>query len=97
MIIVALIGAAIFYVVLYCLWAMSSQHIVGISSWMNMLNDMIFMPGPLIFMLLRGLIFVTAIYVLSDSLTSTIKKIRRKRIEAKRQREEPFAVVVKRH
>ncbi len=95
MIIVALIGAAVFYVALYCLWASSSQHIVGIAAWLHLFNDMIFMPGHLVFTLLRGLILITALYVFADFLKSGVQKWKRKQVEAKRQSEEPFAVVIK--
>lgn len=95
MIIVALLGALIFYVALYCLWAASSQHLVGIAGWLHVLNDMIWMPGHLVFVLLRGLILITAFYVFADFLTSGFKKWRRARAEAKRAREEPFALVIK--
>ena len=95
MIIVALIGATVFYVALYCLWAASSQHISGVAAWMHLFNDMIFMPGSLIFTLLRGLILITALYVFADFLKSGFKGLLRKRAERKRAREEPFAVVAK--
>ncbi|RYG55284.1 hypothetical protein EON80_30865 [bacterium] len=95
MIIVALIGAAAFYVALYCLWAASSQHLVGVAAWMHVFNDMLFMPGNLVFTLLRGLILITALYVFADSLKAGVHKFKRRRVEAKRAREEPFAVVAK--
>ena len=96
MIIVALLGALIFYVALYCLWAASSQHLVGIAGWLHVLNDMVWMPGHLVFVLLRGLILITTFYVFADFLTAGFKRWRRARIEAKRAREEPFALVMKR-
>lgn len=95
MIIVALLGALLFYVALYCIWAASSQHLVGIAGWMHVFNDMILMPGPLVFVLLRGLILVTALYVFADFVKSGALKWKRRRAEAKRAREEPFAVVAK--
>ena len=95
MIIVALIGATVFYVALYCLWAASSQHISGVAAWMHLFNDMLFMPGNLIFTLLRGLILITALYVFADLIKSSVKGWRRRRAEKKRAREEPFAVMNK--
>ncbi len=95
MIIVALLGALVFYVALYCLWAASSQHLVGIAGWLHVLNDMILRPGPLVFVLLRGLILITTFYVFADFVGSGFKKRKRARAEAKRAREEPFALVVK--
>ena len=95
MIIVALLGALIFYVALYCLWAASSQHLVGIAGWLHVLNDMIWMPGHLVFVLLRGLILITAFYVFADFLNAGVKKWKRGKAEAKRAREEPFALVIK--
>lgn len=96
MIIVALIGATVFYVALYCLWAASSQHISGVAAWLHLFNDMVFMPGNLIFTLLRGLILITALYVFADFLKSGFKGWKRKKAEKKRASEEPFAVVNKR-
>lgn len=95
MIIVALFGALIFYVALYCLWASANQHLVGVAGWMHVLNDMIWMPGHLVFVLLRGLILVTALYVFADCLRSGVAKWRRVKTEKKRAREEPFAIVSK--
>ncbi len=95
MIIVALMGALIFYVALYCLWAASVQHLVGVAGWMHVFNDMIWMPGHLIFVLLRGLILITAFYVFADSIGAFLKKWKRARLERKRAREEPFAVTSK--
>ena len=96
MIIVALLGALLFYVALYCIWAASSQHLVGVAAWMRVFNDMILMPGPLVFILLRGLILITALYVFADLIKSSALKWKRRRAEARRAREEPFAVVAKR-
>ena len=95
MIIVALIGALVFYVALYCLWAASSQHLVGVEGWLRVLNDMVWMPGHTVFVLLRGLILITAFYVFADFVKAGVMKFRRTRAEEKRAREEPFALIVK--
>jgi len=96
MIIVALMGAIVFYIALYCLWAASSQHLNTVQEWLAMLNTMAFMPGHLVFVILRGLILVTALYVFADALRAGVKNTLRKRREAKRDTEEPFAVGTKR-
>lgn len=95
MIIVALLGALVFYVALYCIWAASSQHLNSVEAWLRMLNNMLWVPGPLIFTLLRGLILATALYVFCDWLLSSVKRLKRKSREAKIAREEPFAVGTK--
>ncbi len=95
MIIVALLGAIVFYVALYCIYAASSQHLNTVQEWLAMLNGMILMPGHLVFFILRGLIAVTALYVFADWLRAGIKKAQHKRREAKRDREEPFVVGTK--
>jgi uncharacterized metal-binding protein len=95
MIIVALLGALVFYVALYCLWAASSQHISGVQAWMATLNAMVWMPGHLVFTIFRGLILITALYVFADWLRASVKRAHRKKQEAKRAREEPFAVGTK--
>ncbi len=95
MIIIALFGALVFYVALYCLWAASSEHLVGMQSWLRVLNDAAFMPGNTVFVLLRGLIIITAFYVFADFLRAAVRKQKRRRAEAKRAREEPFALIIK--
>lgn len=95
MIFVALLGAFLFYVALYFLWVASSQHLNGVQEWMAAFNAMVWMPGHLVFTILRGLILITAFYVFADGLRAGVKRAGRKRKEAKRDREEPFAVGVK--
>ena len=95
MIIVALLGALLFYVALYCLWMASSHHLNSVEAWMAAFNAMVFMPGHLVFTILRGLILITAFYVFADWLRAGVKRVGRKKAEAKRAREEPFAVSTK--
>ncbi len=95
MIIVALLGALVFYIALYCLWAASSQHLNSVQAWMATFNAMMWMPGPLVFTILRGLILITALYVFADWVRACAKRAQRKKQEAKRAREEPFAVRAK--
>lgn len=97
MIFVALLGALLFYVALYCLWMASSQHLNSVQAWMATFNAMVFMPGHLVFVILRGLILITAFYVFADWLRAGVKRVGRKKAEAKRAREEPFAVGTKVH
>ena len=97
MIIVALLGALVFYIALYCLWAASSQHLNTVQAWMATFNAMVWMPGHLVFTILRGLILITTLYVFADWVRATIKRAHRKKQEAKRAREEPFAVGTKHH
>jgi len=96
MIIVALLGAIVFYIALYCIWTASSQHLNTVQEWLAMFNGMVMAPGHLVFTILRGLILVTALYVFGDWLRASVKKAQHKRREARRDREEPFVVGTKR-
>jgi len=88
MIIVALLGAIVFYIALYCIWTASSQHLNTVQQWLAMFDHMITMPGHLVFFILRGLILVTALYVFGDWLRAGRKQSKRKRDEAERDRKE---------
>lgn len=94
MIIVALLGAVVFYVVLYCIWTASSQQLDSVAAWLAMLNHMVWMPETLIFTILRGLILVVTLYVFADWVRAFTKGLKRKR-EARREAQEPFAVRIK--
>ena len=88
MLILVLIGAIVFYAALYILWEMSHSRLDTVESWLHVVNGMAVMPDNLIFVILRGLILVAALYVFADWIKScgqNFKRRRDQRIEAARQ------------
>ena len=79
MLIVALLGAFIFYVGLYLLWSSSQVPLDSMSAVLVALNRMFWMPENLIFTIFRGLILAAALYVFADFLISLTKRLARKR------------------
>lgn len=79
MLIFALIGAILFYVGVYILWEMSHSQLNTAESWLHAINSMAVMPDNLVFLILRGLILVAALYVFGDWLKTWGKKTKRKR------------------
>lgn len=91
MLIIALIGAIIFYVVVYILWAESYTSIDSMSSFMAQIEKMALAPQHVVFVILRGLILITAFYVVADLLLATSRKVVKKR----RSKEEKMQVTYK--
>ena len=79
MLILVLIGAIVFYAALYILWEMSHSRLDTVESWLHVINGMAVMPDNLIFVILRGLILVAALYVFGDWVKSWGKNAKRKR------------------
>lgn len=79
MLILVLIGAIVFYAVLYVLWEMSHSRLDTVDSWLHVLNSMAVMPNNLVFLILRGLILVVALYVFGDWIKSWVEGNKRKR------------------
>ena len=79
MLILVLIGAILFYAALYILWEMSHSRLDTVENWMHVINGMAVMPDNLVFLILRGLILVGALYVFGDWIKSFAEKRRRRR------------------
>ena len=79
MLIFALIGAILFYAAIYILWEMSHSRLNTAESWLHAINAMAVMPDNLVFLILRGLILVAALYVFGDWIKTLSKKNRRRR------------------
>jgi len=94
MLIVALLGALVFYTVLYIIWSSSQTHLDSVAAWMRLFNQMALMPETQIFQILRGLILIVALYVLADFLLSGARGLKR-RVKKSRQAKEPFAISYK--
>jgi hypothetical protein len=81
MLIIGFILALCFYVGLFFVYEAAQSHILGP---LEMLNKMLFMPEPTIFLLLRGLIIITLFYIVADSLISPA----RRGLKSRRQKQE---------
>ncbi|HEX9996876.1 MAG TPA: hypothetical protein VGB45_07025 [Abditibacterium sp.] len=79
MLIVALLGAFIFYVGLYLLWSSNQVPLDSVSAVLGALNRMMWMPENLVFTIFRGLLLVAALYIFADSIISFAKRLTRKR------------------
>ncbi len=81
MLILVLLGAILFYAGLYLLWELSNSRLNTVENWMSALNGMAVMPDHVVFVMLRGLILVVALYVISDFLVATARRTKRKRAD----------------
>jgi uncharacterized metal-binding protein len=88
MIIVVLLCAIAFYAVLYLAWEMSQTRLTGVEAWMRALNDMVWMPENLVFLIFRGLIVVTMFYVIADWLVSSARKLKRHNAERREKQQQ---------
>ena len=89
MLILVLIGAILFYVGLYLLWELSQSRLNTVENWLHAINNMAVMPDNLVFVILRGLILVVALYVVSDFLMATAKRTKRKMDERRENARDP--------
>ena len=79
MLILVLIGAILFYAVLYIVWEMSHSRLDTVESWLHVINNMAVMPDNLVFLILRGLILVGALYVFGDWIKSFAHSTKKRR------------------
>ena len=89
MLILVLIGAIVFYAVLYIVWEMSHSRLNTVESWLHVVNGMAVMPDNLIFLILRGLILVAVLYVFSDWLKTFALKTKRRREKRREDERDP--------
>jgi len=90
MLIPALVAATVFYVLAFFIWNAGTSDLGSVTGYMNMMDRMMFYPQHPIFVILRGLILVTAFYVFADSVISTSK-----RRAAKRKKEADYIALHK--
>ena len=81
MLILVLVGALLFYMGLYLLWELSQSRLDTAEHWMRAINAMAVMPNNVVFVILRGLILVVALYVMGDFLMATARRSKRKKAE----------------
>lgn len=78
MLIFGLIGAAFLYIVLYFLYRAAEMQLVGASSTLAFINEMLFVPQGNVFFILRCLILITFFYVVADALLHPARRQLRK-------------------
>lgn len=79
MLIVALLGALVFYVALYLLWSSTQVPLDSLDALFRALNRMLWLPENLIFTILRGLILIATLYVFADFIISAAKRAAKRR------------------
>ncbi len=89
MLILVLIGAILFYAALYILWEMSHSRLNTFEGWLHIVNNMAVMPDNLVFVILRGLILVVALYVFGDWIKSAAANSKRKREKRLEKQKDP--------
>jgi len=72
-----LILCAVIYCVCYWIWSVAQSQPQNVADVINIITAMLFLPGTTIFFLLRGLLLLTACYVLADFLFSLLRRKRR--------------------
>ncbi|HEX8463091.1 MAG TPA: hypothetical protein VF627_00605 [Abditibacterium sp.] len=81
MLIVALLGAFLFYVGLYLIWTSMHVRLDSVNAVLGALNEMLWAPESLVFTIFRGLIIAGTFYVVADFLVSGAKRLARRRSE----------------
>lgn len=79
MLIVGLLGAIVFYVVLYFAFEASQNRMQNTQQVLTTLNNMVLAPQHTIFMIFRGLILISVFYVVADALLSASRKAAKKK------------------
>lgn len=94
MIILVLFAAVIFYTVIYVLYNNSQSSMGQAISLMSSLEQAALAPQHTVFVILRGLILATFLYVIADFLISSARGAKRKR-DRKSEDEEPPVLKLK--
>ena len=94
MLILALVGALVFYTILYIVWSSSQNHLDSVAAWLRLFNNMALMPETLMFQILRGMILIVAFYVVADFLLSGARGLKR-RAKKRREADEPMQISYK--
>lgn len=88
MLVIVLFGVIILYVALYVAWTMAGPHLDAsngsVMTVLRAVHEATLMPQSAVFVILRGLILATLLYVICDALLS----LGRRRAQARRRREE---------
>jgi hypothetical protein len=85
MLFIVIVLAFIMYAALYMLWAAAQTQLNSSTAILRTITDMLFMPGDLVFMILRSVIFLAFFYVVADFFVNSAKRgLKRRRPETQR-------------
>ncbi len=87
MLIIGLIAAAILYGLLYWIYVAAQPQLTGVASVLQLVNNMVTLPEPSVFFLLRWLLIITALYILIDFLLHPAKRKLHERRQRRRDEE----------
>ena len=79
MLILALLGAIVFYAVVYLCWESTQVPLNSLAAVLSALERMVVLPELSIFMILRGLILITVFYVVADFFIASARRAGRRR------------------
>jgi uncharacterized metal-binding protein len=80
MLFVVCLIALVIYAVLYVVWEMTQNQVqVTAMPLLRALNNALFMPDNLVFVIFRGLILLTLFYVIADFFLTSAKRGLRRR------------------
>jgi hypothetical protein len=77
--------AVVMYCVSYWLYAIAQTHPENLNDVIQVVSAMIFVPGDTIFIIFRGILLVTAVYLLADFLFHGVRHIKGKEKEEPRE------------
>jgi hypothetical protein len=66
--------AVVMYCVSYWLWAIAQTHPQNFNDVIQVISAMLFVPGDTIFIIFRGVLIVTAFYLLADFLFTGVRR-----------------------
>jgi len=81
--------AVVMYCVSYWLYAIAQTHPQNLYDVIQVASAMLFVPGETIFIIFRGILLVTAVYLLSDFLFHGVRRLNG------REKEEPRELKLK--
>ena len=68
--------AVVMYCVSYWLWAIAQTHPENLNDVIHVVSAMLFVPGETIFIIFRGVLIVTAFYLLAESLFTGARRLK---------------------
>ena len=68
--------AVVMYCVSYWLWAIAQTHPESWSDVIHVVSAMLFVPGDTIFIIFRGILLVTAVYLMADFLLTGVRRLK---------------------
>ncbi|RYG73957.1 hypothetical protein EON80_02825 [bacterium] len=79
MVIIALLGAFVFYVALYLIWESTQSRLDSVNAVLHALNNMMWVPQNTVFTVFRVVLLLATAYVVLDMFRSAAKRATRKK------------------